>query len=86
VTRMRNARSRARFLPPESCSWTLTPPPCGTGAGSPGRHAPRRTRLSCGLAGTIPPRPLRSPSTRRPPHSRRWCRCARTAPRRRCHG
>ena len=27
VARMLNARSRARFLPPESCSWTLTPPP-----------------------------------------------------------
>jgi hypothetical protein len=27
VTRMRNARSRAKFLPPESCAWTLRPPP-----------------------------------------------------------
>ena len=27
VDRMLNARSRARFLPPKSCSWTLTPPP-----------------------------------------------------------
>ena len=27
VDRMLNARNRARFLPPKSCSWTLTPPP-----------------------------------------------------------
>ena len=33
VTRMLNARSRARFLPPESCSWTLTPPPWWHGRG-----------------------------------------------------
>lgn len=25
--RMLNARARAKFLPPESCAWTLTPPP-----------------------------------------------------------
>lgn len=28
--RMRNARSRAKFLPPESCAWTLEPPPWRT--------------------------------------------------------
>jgi hypothetical protein len=27
VARMRNARARAKFLPPESCAWTLEPPP-----------------------------------------------------------
>jgi hypothetical protein len=27
VARMLNARRRAKFLPPESCAWTLTPPP-----------------------------------------------------------
>ncbi|MEO6509644.1 MAG: hypothetical protein ABIO16_01550 [Nocardioides sp.] len=27
VLRMRNARSRAKFLPPESCAWTLDAPP-----------------------------------------------------------
>ena len=27
VDRMLNARRRAKFLPPESCAWTLTPPP-----------------------------------------------------------
>lgn len=27
VTRMLNARRRAKFLPPESCAWTLEPPP-----------------------------------------------------------
>ena len=27
AARMRNARSRAKFLPPESCSWTLETPP-----------------------------------------------------------
>jgi hypothetical protein len=27
VRRMRSARSRAKFLPPESCAWTLEPPP-----------------------------------------------------------
>ncbi len=33
VDRMRNARARAKFLPPESRAWTLEPPP--------GAHAPR---------------------------------------------
>lgn len=27
VARMLSARRRATFLPPESCAWTLTPPP-----------------------------------------------------------
>lgn len=27
VQRMHNARRRAKFLPPESCAWTLEPPP-----------------------------------------------------------
>ena len=27
VQRMLNARARAKFLPPESCAWTLEPPP-----------------------------------------------------------
>ncbi len=30
VSRMRNARRRAKFLPPESCAWTLEPPPWRT--------------------------------------------------------
>ena len=31
VARMRRTRERAKFLPPESCAWTLDPPPWWTG-------------------------------------------------------
>lgn len=31
VERMQRARARAKFLPPESCSWTLEPPPWWNG-------------------------------------------------------
>ena len=31
IARMHAARQRAKFLPPESCSWTLDPPPWWTG-------------------------------------------------------
>jgi hypothetical protein len=30
AARMRNARARAKFLPPESCAWTLETPPWRT--------------------------------------------------------
>ena len=58
VDRMRNARARAKFLPPESRAWTLEPPPWRprpeTVARVPRPHGPRRPALALLTVGVVP--------------------------------
>jgi hypothetical protein len=51
VARMRDARSRAKFLPPESCAWTLEPP-ASRGSPESVHHYLVRTGRAAGLTHT----------------------------------